>query len=607
MWMPSLVTLLLVAPSGATDLDALVPSVDATVSGLAGQDGDDEARAVALDSAGATLVAGWLDGLAGHGDDAFLGKWLPGQPAADWVVAVDGGPVDGLTRVVSDDRFHGVAVDAADEVIVAGELSGSVLEGWISAWHVRKLDATGSNVLWAATYQDSTASLVQAAHAVTVDPYGGDVVSVGWAFRSASILGRWLMYRYLGTTGLVQAGPVGLDVGKEAWAPDQAWGVAADGAGGVYVVGATGVDGSTGASNRNYDWVVRKYDATLGTVSWERTWAGLTGHDDIARAVGVDPDGNVIVAGSTNAGSDNDARADRDWLVIKYDGATGDVLWDVVWDSAGMGHDEEAFAVAVDEVGDVLVGGAAFDAGGARSWRLAHLSGYDGAELGALTWSTEGELRAVALRDGQVALAGWELGADRDLVVRVFDSDDDGDGVGNFSDGCPTDPAKTEPEVCGCNASEVDVDGDGTEDCIDACPDLAEKWTDSGVCGCDEPDEDRDGDGTEDCIDNCPDDPNKTALGVCGCGLPDNDSDGDGVLGCDDACSNTPPGTPVDENGCPLDGTNGGSDDTGISGGGETAEDGKGGCGCTSAPSPVSWGLALLGLAWRPRRRGPRR
>ncbi len=32
-------------------------------------------------------------------------------------------------------------------------------------------------------------------------------------------------------------------------------------------------------------------------------------------------------------------------------------------------------------------------------------------------------------------------------------------------DGCPADPNKTAPGVCGCGSPDVDVDGDGTVDC----------------------------------------------------------------------------------------------------------------------------------------------
>jgi len=65
----------------------------------------------------------------------------------------------------------------------------------------------------------------------------------------------------------------------------------------------------------------------------------------------------------------------------------------------------------------------------------------------------------------------------------------------------------------------------------DGCPDDPDK-TQPGVCGCGVADTDNDEDGTPDCKDGCPNDPNKTSPGICGCGIPDTDSNGDGVPDC---------------------------------------------------------------------------
>jgi uncharacterized membrane protein len=49
------------------------------------------------------------------------------------------------------------------------------------------------------------------------------------------------------------------------------------------------------------------------------------------------------------------------------------------------------------------------------------------------------------------------------------DSDPDGDGSMGCEDGCPNDPAKFLPGVCGCGASDADADADSVPDCIDLC------------------------------------------------------------------------------------------------------------------------------------------
>jgi len=121
----------------------------------------------------------------------------------------------------------------------------------------------------------------------------------------------------------------------------------------------------------------------------------------------------------------------------------------------------------------------------------------------------------------------------------VLDTDSDNDGTPDCNDGCALDPLKTAPGACGCGVADTDSDGDGTPDCNDGCPNDPAKLA-PGACGCGVADTDSDGDGTPDCNDGCPNDPLKTAPGVCGCGVSDVDSDGDGTADCLDGCPNDP-------------------------------------------------------------------
>jgi hypothetical protein len=129
--------------------------------------------------------------------------------------------------------------------------------------------------------------------------------------------------------------------------------------------------------------------------------------------------------------------------------------------------------------------------------------------------------------------------------------DTDGDGVPNCEDGCPDDPNKTEPGLCGCGIEDTDTDGDQTPDCLDQCPNDPLK-TEPGTCGCGvaDSDTDTDEDGTPDCIDQCPEDPLKTEPGTCGCGVPDNVDQAGVILvdGCPVSCE-TSDDCPDDFNG----------------------------------------------------------
>lgn len=140
---------LALAPSAAlaADLSTLVESFVIERSGADGSPGA-QARGVAIDSQGRTVVVGWIHGEDAHAEDAWLERFT-GDGTSDLEVLVDGGPVD-ADRVSSRDRFFDVAVDSADAIAVSGALSA---DGWEASFYVAKLDADGE-VLWDDHFRD---------------------------------------------------------------------------------------------------------------------------------------------------------------------------------------------------------------------------------------------------------------------------------------------------------------------------------------------------------------------------------------------------------------------------------------------------------------------
>jgi hypothetical protein len=131
----------------------------------------------------------------------------------------------------------------------------------------------------------------------------------------------------------------------------------------------------------------------------------------------------------------------------------------------------------------------------------------------------------------------------------IADIDSDGDGTMDCIDQCPNDPDKIEAGVCGCGVADIDSDNDSTPDCNDLCPSDPNK-IEPRICGCGAADTDSDNDGTMDCIDGCPNDPNKTVPGICGCEIADTDSDHDGTMDCQDLCPTDPDKIALGQCGC---------------------------------------------------------
>lgn len=245
-------------------VDCFVTSYDASGSRqwtrqFGGAQGLCEAGAAVSDAAGNLYVAGYTDRALG-------GQTVSGGYDAFAVKYDNAGTVQWTTVVgtIYNDYANGIALDSAGNVLVAGSTYGS-----LGTAQNLNPDGTTSD-LFGAKLSAAAGSLLQTVQFGTVEN-------------------------------------------------DDAWAVAADGAGNFYLAGATygGLDGNTNAGYA--DVVVVKYDAS-GAKQWTRQ-LGSTGND-IARAAAVDLAGNVVLTGRTNGGLDGNTNGGGyDLFLLAYGGS----------------------------------------------------------------------------------------------------------------------------------------------------------------------------------------------------------------------------------------------------------------------------------------------
>jgi uncharacterized delta-60 repeat protein len=119
--------------------------------------------------------------------------------------------------------------------------------------------------------------------------------------------------------------------------------ITSDAAGNIYVAGYT-----TGIFTGS-DFLTIKYNSA-GVQQWVATYSGPGNDYDAATSIGVDPSGNVIVAGSSYG-----TMGDEDYATIKYS-PSGQQLWVARYD--GTAHDyDAALALNVDSGGNIVVTG----------------------------------------------------------------------------------------------------------------------------------------------------------------------------------------------------------------------------------------------------------
>jgi uncharacterized delta-60 repeat protein len=302
------------------------------------------------------------------------------------------------------DYASAIAVDGSGNVYVTGYSLGS---GTSEDYATLKYDPDG-NQLWVKRY-NGPGNDYDRAFTIAVDG-SGNVYVTGFSEGSGTF---WdyatLKYDPAGNQLWVKRynGP-----GNDH---DQAFAIAVDGSGNVYVTGYS--DGS-GTSE---DYATLKYDPD-GTQLWVKRYNGPGNDYDWASAIAVDSSGNVYVTGYSVFGGTS-----ADYATIKYD-PDGNELWVKRYDGPGNYYDYVS-AIAVDGSGNVYVTGVSYGSGTGEDYATVKYDP-DGNQLWEKRYNGPGNeydwASAIALDgSGNVYVTGrsWGSGTCYDYATVKYDPD----------------------------------------------------------------------------------------------------------------------------------------------------------------------------------------
>jgi uncharacterized delta-60 repeat protein len=312
--------------------------------------GKQEAKAMAVDSSGNIIVAGY-NNIGGADNEYRLVKFNANGSGIAWSAAYNfsGG----------DDQIAAVAVDGADNVIVTGTVWNSL------SYDIHTIKYRGDNgsVIWQQTWS-GPAGGADIATSLAIDT--ADNIYVAGYTANAAANDDFLVIKYpaAGTTPLWQ-----IVWDSEYHNNDRITAIAA-GTDGIAVTGYSSKGGT------DFDIYTQKYGldgAPVWTQGQRRASAGSG--DDRGAVVKMDPSGNVVVAGQIAAG------ATSDMITIKYDAVSGNSLWEKIYQGV---NDDDARGLWIDGGDDIYVTGTTFTYSGNEDIYTVRYRSTDGAKV----WSS---------------------------------------------------------------------------------------------------------------------------------------------------------------------------------------------------------------------------
>jgi uncharacterized delta-60 repeat protein len=268
----------------------------------------DTVNAIAVDGSGNVYITGSTFSSGAGNYDILIAKYNT-SGTIQWQRTLGG---------ASSDQGYGIAVDGSGNLYIIGSTTSSGAGGQDVL--IAKLPADGSLTGTYGAFTYATSGLTNATSSLTA---------------ATSTLTASTPYWWIATLG--------------GALEEQAYSIAVDGSGNVYVTGYT-----FGSGAGNSDVLIVKYD-TSGTIQWQRTLGGA--NQDGGYGIAVDGSGNVYIAvytGSSGAGN-------ADVLIAKYD-TSGTIQWQR---TLGGASNDYGFGIAVDGSGNVYVTGLTESSGGA--------------------------------------------------------------------------------------------------------------------------------------------------------------------------------------------------------------------------------------------------
>lgn len=131
---------------------------------------------------------------------------------------------------------------------------------------------------------------------------------------------------------------------------DRATNIGIDAAGNIYVTGQSDVNAAAIAVD--YDILTLKYNSS-GIQQFAQTFGGDAANDDIPAAMIVDDAGNIFIAGSTD--TDPSAEIKNNIIGLRYNNA-GVIQWSTLF-STGALNNNIARSIGVDGTGNILIAG----------------------------------------------------------------------------------------------------------------------------------------------------------------------------------------------------------------------------------------------------------